>query len=34
MTAPGFARVEIWRAFAPDLPPLPALVSNLIYFDA
>lgn len=30
----GFARVEIHRSFLPGLPPLPALVSNPIYFDA
>ncbi|HWR64806.1 MAG TPA: CehA/McbA family metallohydrolase [Bellilinea sp.] len=34
MTAPGFARVEILRAFLPGLPMLPALISNPIYFDA
>jgi len=34
MPAPGFARVEILREFMPDLPPLPALISNPIYFDA
>jgi hypothetical protein len=31
---PGFARVEILRAFVPGLPLLPALISNPIYFDA
>jgi len=34
MAAPGFARVEILRAFLPGLPMLPALISNPIYFDA
>ena len=34
MDAPGFARVEILRAFLPGLPMLPALLSNPIYFDA
>ncbi|NMC02632.1 MAG: CehA/McbA family metallohydrolase [Chloroflexi bacterium] len=34
MPAPGFARVEILREFMPGLPPLPALISNPIYFDA
>lgn len=34
MTAPGFARVEILREFIPGVPPLPALISNPIYFDA
>ncbi len=34
MAAPGFARVEILRAFLPGLPMLPALLSNPIYFDA
>lgn len=29
----GFARVEILRSFIPGLPPLPALISNPIYFD-
>jgi hypothetical protein len=33
MEAPGFARVEILRAFLPGLPMLPALLSNPIYFD-
>ena len=30
--SPGFARVEIYRHFLPGLPPLPALISNPIYF--
>ena len=34
MDAPGFARVEILRAFLPGLPMLPALLSNPVYFDA
>jgi len=34
MDAPGFARVEVLRAFIPGIPPLPALISNPIYFDA
>jgi hypothetical protein len=33
MAAPGFARVEILRAFLPGVPMLPALISNPIYFD-
>lgn len=33
MDAPGFARVEVLRAFLPGLPMLPALLSNPIYFD-
>ena len=33
MSAPGFARVEILRAFLPALPMLPALISNPIYFE-
>jgi len=33
MAAPGFARVEVWRAFLPGVPMLPALISNPIYFD-
>lgn len=32
MPAPGFARVEVARAFLPGLPMLPALLSNPIYF--
>ena len=32
MKAPGFARVEVERAFLPGLPMLPALLSNPIYF--
>jgi len=28
----GFVRVEIWRAFLPGLPMLPALITNPIYF--
>ncbi len=34
MAAPGFARVEIWRAFLPGVPLLPALLSNPIYFES
>ena len=33
VTAPGFIRVEVWRVFLPGIPPLPALLSNPIYFD-
>lgn len=33
MEQPGFARVEVLRAFLPGLPLLPALISNPIYFD-
>jgi len=32
MTKPGFARVEVARAFLPGLPLLPALLTNPIYF--
>jgi hypothetical protein len=32
--APGFARVEVLRAFLPGIPRLPALLSNPIYFEA
>ena len=32
MVKPGFARVEVARAFLPGLPLLPALLSNPIYF--
>jgi hypothetical protein len=30
---PGFARVEVLRAFLPGIPRLPALISNPIYFE-
>jgi hypothetical protein len=33
MESPGFARIEILRAFLPGLPPLPALISNPVYFE-
>lgn len=33
MPAPGFARVEVLRAFLPGLPMLPAALSNPIYFE-
>lgn len=33
MAAPGFARVEVLRSFIPGVPPLPALISNPIYFE-
>jgi hypothetical protein len=29
---PGFLRAEIYRTFLPGVPPLPALISNPIYF--
>ena len=32
VSSPGFVRVEIYRTFIPGLPPLPALISNPIYF--
>lgn len=31
--APGFARLEVLRAFLPGIPRLPALLSNPIYFE-
>ena len=34
MKKPGFARVEILRAFLPGIPMLPALISNPIYSEA
>ena len=34
MATAGFVRLEILRNFLPGLPPLPALISNPIYFDA
>jgi hypothetical protein len=34
LSAPGFARVELLRAFMPGLPLLPVLLSNPMYFDA
>ncbi len=30
---PGFARVEVLRAFLPGLPLLPALIANPVYFE-
>lgn len=33
VSAPGFARVEIWRAFLPGVPMLPALISNPVYWS-
>jgi len=33
MAGLGFARIEILRVFIPGLPPLPALITNPIYFD-
>lgn len=33
MLSKGFARVEVLRVFLPGVPPLPALISNPIYFD-
>jgi hypothetical protein len=33
MDEPGFARIEVLRNFIPGVPPLPALLSNPIYFD-
>jgi hypothetical protein len=34
MDRAGFARIEILRSFVPELPLLPALISNPLYFDA
>ena len=34
IAAPGFMRIEIHRTFLPGIPPLPALISNPIYFDS
>lgn len=33
INAPGVVRVEIYRTFLPGIPPLPALISNPIYFE-
>ena len=33
IATPGFARVEVLRSFLAGIPPLPALISNPIYFD-
>ena len=33
VSSPGFIRVEILRTFLPGIPPLPALISNPIYFS-
>jgi len=32
VSQPGFYRVEILRVFLPGVPPLPALISNPLYF--
>ena len=34
LAGPGFARLDVLRAFLPGVPLLPALLSNPIYFDA
>jgi hypothetical protein len=34
LASPGFARLEVLRAFLPGVPILPALISNPIYFEA
>ena len=33
VSGPGFVRVEIHRVFLPGVPPLPALISNPIFFS-
>jgi len=33
LASPGFARLEVLRAFLPGVPILPALISNPIYFE-
>jgi len=33
VSSPGFVRVEIHRTFLPGVPPLPALISNPMYFS-
>lgn len=33
METPGFARLEVLRAFVPGLPLLPALLANPVYFE-
>ena len=33
VTEPGFIRVEVHRIFLPGVPPLPALISNPIFFS-
>jgi hypothetical protein len=33
MDAPGFVRAEVLRAFVPGTPPVPAAVSNPVFFD-
>jgi len=30
---PGYWRLEVWRTFFSFLPPMPALVTNPIWFD-
>jgi hypothetical protein len=33
VTGPGYWRLEVWRTFFSFLPPMPALVTNPIWFD-
>jgi hypothetical protein len=33
LESPGFARIEVLRAFLPGVPKLPALITNPIYFN-
>ncbi len=33
VTSPGYWRLEVWRTFFSFLPPMPALVTNPIWFD-
>lgn len=33
VTAPGYWRLEVWRTFFGFLPPMPAIITNPIWFD-
>jgi len=33
VAGPGYWRLEVWRTFFSFLPPMPALVTNPIWFD-
>ncbi len=33
VTNPGYWRLEVWRTFYSFLPPMPALITNPIWFD-
>ena len=33
VTGPSYWRLEVWRTFYSFLPPMPALITNPIWFD-